>query len=127
LALGDIDNAGRQDVVVTTTNGPAYILRNETETANHWLTLKLVGLKSNRDGIGAAVTLKTYSGTQYTTVTTGGSYCPASDPHAHFGLGVNTLVKDIQIRWPSGIVHHLSNVAASEILTIKEPGATLAM
>ena len=120
LALGDIDNDGKQDVVITTTNGPAYILRNQTATNNHWLTLKLVGTKSNRDGIGATVRLVTASGIQYQTVTTGGSYCSASDVKPHFGLGTGSRVKDVEIRWPSGIIQYLTNVAADQILTVKE-------
>ncbi len=121
LALGDIDNDGKLDAVITTNNGPAYILHNETATTNHWLTLKLIGSKSNRDGIGATVTLKTATGIQYQTVTTGGSYCSASDVRPHFGLGAENLVPDIEIRWPSGIVQHLKNVAADRIVTVKEP------
>ncbi|MFL6351226.1 MAG: FG-GAP-like repeat-containing protein [Bryobacteraceae bacterium] len=123
LALGDIDNDGRQDVVVTTTNGPAYILRNETESTNHWLTLKLVGSRSNRDGIGAAIKLTTPKGLQYQTVTTGGSYCSSSDVRAHFGLSTDTQAKDIEIHWPSGIVQHLANVNADQILTVNESGS----
>lgn len=121
LAQGDINNDGKLDAVVTTNNGPAYILRNETETTNHWLTLKLVGSKSNRDGIGAAISLNSSSGTQYQTVTTGGSYCSASDVRPHFGLGGDKEVKDIEIRWPSGIVQHLRDVAVDQIVTVKEP------
>ena len=120
LAIGDIDNDGREDTVITTTNGRPYLLRNETSTANHWLTLKLVGTKSNRDGIGAVVTIKTAAGTQYQTVTTGGSYCSASDVRAHFGLGAEKSVPEIEIRWPSGIVQHISDVSADRILTTKE-------
>ncbi|MBV9762052.1 MAG: CRTAC1 family protein [Acidobacteriaceae bacterium] len=123
LALGDIDNDGRQDVVITTSNGPAYILRNETPTTNHWITLKLIGTKSNRDGIGAAVLLTTSTGLQYATVTTGGSYCSASDVRPHFGLGKDKTVRDIEIRWPSGIVQHLSEVPADRILKVREPAA----
>ncbi|MGI9071692.1 MAG: CRTAC1 family protein [Bryobacteraceae bacterium] len=123
LALGDIDNDGKQDVVVTTTNGPAYILRNETQTTNHWLTLKLVGSKSNRDGIGAAIKLTTRQGIQYQTVTTGGSYCSSSDVRPHFGLGTETHAKDIEIRWPSSIVQHLANVTADQIIIVKESAA----
>lgn len=121
LALGDIDNDGKQDVVVTTNNGPAYLLHNETPSRNHWLTLKLVGKKSNRDGIGASVKLTSSSGIQYATVTTGGSYCSASDVRPHFGLGQQTRVNDIEIRWPSGVVQHLSNVQADQILRLTEP------
>jgi hypothetical protein len=121
LALGDIDNDGKLDVVVTTNNGPAYVLRNETAAANHWLGLKLIGTKSNRDGIGAAITITTSAGKQYATVTTGGSYCSASDVRAHFGLGADTKADDVEIRWPSGIIQHLANIAAGQVLTVREP------
>ena len=121
LAAGDIDNDGRVDVVVTTTNGPAYVLRNETETANHWLLLKLVGRKSNRDGLGAVIKVTTAQGDQYQTVTTAGSYCSASDRRAHFGLGQAAAARAVEIRWPSGIVQELADVPADRILTIVEP------
>ncbi len=103
LAIGDIDNDGRIDAVFTTNGGPAYVLRNETKTDNHWLTLLLVGHKSNRDGIGAVIKLTTPAGSQWVTVTTGGSYLSASDKRAHFGLGTASVAQSIQIRWPSGI------------------------
>jgi hypothetical protein len=121
LALGDIDNDGKQDVVISTNNGPAYLLRNETQSTNHWLTLKLVGTKSNRDGIGAAMKVTTLAGIQYATVTTGGSYCSASDVRPHFGLGQNARASDVEIRWPSGTVQHLSNVHADQVLAVTEP------
>lgn len=121
LAAGDLNNDGKEDLVITTNDGPAYVLRNETPTANHWLTLKLVGTRSNRDGIGAVVTFASPAGTQYTTVTTGGSYCSASDIRPHFGLGQQTEINDLEIRWPSGIVQHLSNVKADQMLTVTEP------
>lgn len=121
LAIGDLSNRGKLDVVITTNNGPAYFLRNETQTANHWLTLKLIGSKSNRDGIGASIKMQTSAGTQYATVSTAGSYCSSSDIRPHFGLGPDTRVGDIEIRWPSGNVQHLRNVAADQILIIKEP------
>ena len=74
-------------VVVTTNDGPAYIVRNETPTSNHWLGIKLVGHKSNRDGIGAEIKLTTSKGTQFVTVSTAASYLSSSDKRAHFGLG----------------------------------------
>ena len=121
LASGDIDNDGKQDVVVTTNNGPAYVLRNETKTNNHWLMLKLVGTKSNHDGIGASIKATTSAGIQYATVTTAGSYCSSSDIRTHFGLGQETRVRDIEVHWPSGVVQHLSNVPADQIITVTEP------
>ncbi|HKN60912.1 MAG TPA: CRTAC1 family protein [Candidatus Acidoferrales bacterium] len=126
LAIGDIDNDGRVDAVVTTNDGPAYILRNETPTQNHWLTLKLVGHRSNRDAIGAEVKLTTSKGSQLETVTTAGSYLSSSDKRVHFGLGSDTSAQSIEIRWPSGIVQTLTNVRADQILQIDEaatPGA----
>jgi hypothetical protein len=125
LAVGDMDNDGFPDVVITTNNGPPYILHNTgTHTAGggHWLTAKLVGTKSNRDGIGAEVKIVSSSGaTQYATVTTAGSYLSASDVRVHFGLGSDAKVKEMTIRWPSGIVQQLEGVAADQILTVTEP------
>jgi hypothetical protein len=124
LALGDLNNDGRIDAVFTTNGGPAYVLRNDTKTANHWLTLSLVGHKSNRDGIGAVIKLTTAAGSQWVTVTTGGSYLSASDKRAHFGLGAASVAQTIQIRWPSGIVQTLHNVRADKIFTVDEPAAS---
>lgn len=126
LAIGDIDNDGRVDAVFTTNGGPAYVLRNETQTENHWLTLSLVGHKSNRDGIGAVIKLTTATGSQWVTVTTGGSYLSASDKRAHFGLGAETAAQSIQIHWPSGIVQTLSNVRGDQTLTVDEPAMSTA-
>jgi hypothetical protein len=123
LATGDIDNDGRIDVVVSTNDGPAHILRNETPTQNHWLTLNLVGHKSNRDAIGAEVTLTTARSSQFATVTTSGSYLSSSDKRVHFGLGAETSAQSIEIRWPSGIRQKLSNIRGNQILQIDEPAS----
>jgi hypothetical protein len=121
LATGDIDNDGRVDVVVTSNNGPAWVLRNETPSRNHWITLKLAGVKSNRDGIGAQIELVTDAGKQYATVTTAGSYQSSSDRRAHFGLGNAAAATLIRIRWPSGIIQTLNDTKADQILTVTEP------
>jgi hypothetical protein len=120
MAIGDIDNDGRVDAVVTTNDGPAYILRNETATQNHWLTLKLIGHKSNRDAIGAEVKLVTAKGQQFATVSTTGSYLSSSDKRVHFGLGSESAAQTIEIRWPSGILETLKDIRADQILEVDE-------
>jgi enediyne biosynthesis protein E4 len=121
LAIGDLDNDGRIDAVVTANDGPVHILRNETPTSNHWLTLYLVGHKSNRDAIGAEVKLQTAEGAQFATVSTSGSYLSSSDKRVHFGLGPESMAQLIEIHWPSGIVERLKEVKSDQILRIDEP------
>lgn len=124
LAIGDLNNDGKVDAVVTTNDGPAYVLMNRSSTGNHWITLNLVGVKSNRDGIGAQVKLSTEAGDQYATATTASSYQSSSDKRVHFGLSSAQSVKSIEIRWPSGIVQKLADVKADQILTVEEAGGT---
>jgi enediyne biosynthesis protein E4 len=121
LAIGDIDNDGRLDAVVTTNDGDIYVLHNDCPIPNHWLSLTLVGKKSNRDGIGAEVEIVTNKGHQFATVSTASSYLSASDKRVHFGLGPETSVQQIKIRWPSGICQTLANVRADQTLTANEP------
>ena len=121
MAIGDIDNDGRVDAVVLENNGPLHILHNETDTQNHWLTLNLVGHKSNRDAIGASVKIITAQGEQSATVSTCGSYLSSSDKRVHFGLGLQTSVKEIEIIWPSGIRQIVSGLKADQILRLDEP------
>jgi hypothetical protein len=123
MAVGDIDNDGRLDAVVTTNDGPVHILHNATQTPNHWLTLKLVGHKSNRDAIGAEIKLVAEKSQQFATVTTASSYLSSSDKRVHFGLGLETIAKKVEIRWPSGIVQTLENVRGDQILQVDEPSA----
>jgi enediyne biosynthesis protein E4 len=124
MAIGDLDNDGRLDAVVTTNDGSVHVLHNETATRNHWILLKLIGHKSNRDAIGAAVKLVTASGSQYATVSTASSYLSASDKRVHFGLGPEKVVQRIEIHWLSGIIQMLKDIPADQILQIDEPAAT---
>ena len=124
LAVGDLDNDGRLDAVVTANDGPVRVLRNETANSNHWILLKLTGHKSNRDAIGALVKIVTADGAQYQTVTTASSYLSASDKRVHFGLGKASAAQTVEIRWPSGIVQTLQDVAADRIVEIDEPAAS---
>ena len=123
LAIGDINNDGRIDALVTTNGGPAYVLRNDTVTNNHWLELNLVGHRSNRDAIGAAVKITSSAGSQYATVTTAGSYLSSSDKRLHFGLGADANAQAVQIRWPSGIVQELKNLHGDQLIRVDEPDA----
>ncbi|MDQ2840566.1 MAG: CRTAC1 family protein [Acidobacteriota bacterium] len=121
MAVGDLDNDGRLDAVVSTNGGSAHILQNETPTQNHWLTLNLVGHVSNRDAIGAEVKVTTSFATQLVTVSTAGSYLSSNDKRAHFGLGFDKFARKIEIRWPSGILQTIENVPADQVLRVDEP------
>lgn len=121
LAVGDLDGDGRLDAVVNTLNAPAVVLRNVTERTGHWLGVRLTGVRSNRDGIGAAVEVVAADGTaRLATVSTTGSYLSASDRTAHFGLGDDTQVKFVRVRWPSGIVQTVTPPGVDRVLTITE-------
>lgn len=121
LATGDIDNDGRMDAVITTNDGGLHIFHNETTNQNHWIALNLAGHKSNRDGIGAEIRVTTANGSQFSTVTTSGSYLSASDKRAHFGLGNASKIEAIEIHWPSGMVQTLRNISVDRLLTVDEP------
>jgi hypothetical protein len=118
-AWGDVDNDGRLDVIVTENNGRARLWRNATQTDHHWLVVKLVGVQSNRNGIGAQIRLTTPDTTQINYVRSGSSYLTSNDLRAHFGLGEATQA-DVEIRWPSGVIDRLNEVKADQILTVKE-------
>ncbi len=121
MATGDLDNDGRVDAVISTNDGAAHLLHNETVSPNHWLTLALTGHTSNRDGIGAMIKLTTSKGPQYVTVSTTGSYLSSKDKRAYFGLGPDKAARTIEIHWPSGIVQTLTNLKADQILKVDEP------
>jgi hypothetical protein len=121
MAIGDLNNDGRIDAVVTTNGGAPHVLLNMTEAKNHWITLRLIGHKSNRDGIGAQVKVATKQGSQWATVTTSSGYLSSSDPRLHFGLGAASTADRIEIRWPSGIRQLLLNTTGDRQITINEP------
>ncbi len=127
-AFADFNNDGRIDVVTTSLNEPAELWRNESmldwpagKGANHWLKLRLVGVRSNRDGIGAKIKLVMADGkAQFNHVTTSVGYASSSSGLVHFGLGKERQVKLIEIRWPSGAVQRLKDAAADKLLNITE-------
>jgi hypothetical protein len=120
-AFGDVDNDGRVDVVVTALDGPLELWRNASPARHHWLLVKTVGSKSNRDGLGAKVKAVTPSGPRYGEVKTAVGYGGASDRRLHFGLGADAVVSELTVAWPSGAVQTLKNVAADQVLTVREP------
>jgi hypothetical protein len=124
-AFGDLNNDGKIDVVVAVLNGPPEIWMNRSNTQNgsnrnHWIILKLVGVKSNRDGLGTKVKITTSLGAQYNEATTAVSYNSSSDKRVHFGLGSASVVENIELTWPSGVKQVLRNVRADQILTVTE-------
>ena len=123
-AYADIDNDGFLDVLVTTNAGPAYLFHNEGGS-NHSLRLKLVGTKSNRDGIGAVVRVSSGNNSsgkdkQWKMLRSGSSYLSQSELVLTFGLGPETKADSVEIQWPSGQVDKLSNVNASQTVTVEE-------
>jgi enediyne biosynthesis protein E4 len=118
-AYADIDNDGFLDVLLTTNAGPAYLFHNEGG-ANHSLRIKLVGSKSNRDGIGAVVHVKAGADEQSKMVRSGSSYLAQSELVLTFGLGARTRADEIEISWPSGQVDRLSNVNAGQTVNVQE-------
>ena len=121
LALGDIDNDGDIDVLMSNCNQRAVLLRNDGGNRNHWLTIQAVGKNNNRDGIGVKVQLTVGSKIQRKEIVAGGSYLSSNDRRLHFGLGASTVVERVEIRWPSGTSQVLKEVAADRVLTVEEP------
>jgi hypothetical protein len=120
-AFGDLDNDGKVDVVVSAIGSSAELLYNTSPDGNHWIAIETIGTKSNRDGIGTQIKLTSESGlVQYNEVTTAGSYASSSDKRVHFGLGHDSVVKEIELRWPSGTLQVVRDVKADQILRVVE-------
>jgi enediyne biosynthesis protein E4 len=113
LAVGDLDNDGRIDALMVSHNEPLIYFHNRTESdQHHFVTLRLQGKTSNRDGVGAVVTLVAAGRKQVAPRLGGGSYQSAGDPRLHFGLGTSDRVESVDVRWPSGRVDRFRNLAA---------------
>jgi enediyne biosynthesis protein E4 len=120
LAVGDIDNDGDSDLLLMNAGEPPVLLQNDGGNRNNWLGLRLVGVKSNRDAIGAKVTIKVGASRRTKQLLGGTSYFSASDTRLLFGLGGSKKVDEVEVRWPSGTVTKLKDVAPNRYLNLRE-------
>jgi hypothetical protein len=120
VAFGDYDNDGDIDAIVLNLNDRPTLVRNDTPQSNHWVTIRFVGTKSNRDGIGARIRIDAGGRTQTAEVRGDGSYLSHNDLRVHFGLGDVSRAASLEIRWPSGQVERFSNVPIDRVSQIVE-------
>lgn len=120
LAVGDYDNDGRMDAIVVDSEGRPLLLHNETEQAGHWLGVRLIGTKSNRDGYGALLTVQAGGRALVRQCQSSGSYLSASDKRVPFGLGTSLTVEKLTVRWPSGLIETYHDIAADQYITLHE-------
>ncbi len=119
-AFGSFNNDGKIDIVVSTINDKPQLLMNRTTNGNHWIILKLMGTKDNRDGLGTKVKITTAEGVQYNHATTAVGYSSSSDKRVHFGLGKAAMIDKIELSWPTGVKQVLTHVKADQVLTVVE-------
>jgi hypothetical protein len=120
MAVGDLWNDGRMSAVVSNMNAPASLLVNQIRTPNHWIAIRTVGTRSNRDGIGARIAVKAGARTLIDEVRSGSSYISNSDMRVHFGLGSVAKVDWIEVRWPSGLIEQFTDLGVDAIHNVKE-------
>src|SRR5262245_51553730 len=126
-AFGDFDNDGDIDVLVINMNDRPTLLRNDSPPANHWITIRLIGTKSNRDAIGARVRVESNGRRQVSFVRGDGSYLSHSDLRAHFGLAAAAKVDRVEIRWPSGVVETATGLTSNRFYIAREGAGMTAL
>ena len=117
---GDFDHDGDLDVLLTASGGAAHLFKNNGGNKNHWLSVRTVGTKSNRDGIGATVRIESASGKQWNTVRSGSSYASQSDLPLTFGIGQDPVITSVQVEWPSGIKQKFANIQPNQAVVVDE-------
>jgi hypothetical protein len=120
LAIGDLWNDGRISIVINNVYSKPSLLVNATHYDNHWIAFRAVGTRSNRDGIGAKISVKEGKRVFVDEVRSGSSYISQNDLRVHFGLGTATKIDQIEVRWPSGLVERFENLPVDAIHTLKE-------
>ncbi len=125
LALGDIDNDGDTDLLFFNNGGPPVLMRNDGGNQNSWIGIRLLGVKSNRQGIGARVTCKAGGKSQVHYVAGGRGFSSSRDRRPLLGLGNQTVVKELKIEWPSGTVDVLKDIRARQYITVREGSSQL--
>jgi hypothetical protein len=123
VGFGDLDGDGRVDVVVSALGAPAEIWLNTSGSRYHWLALRLEGTRSNRDAVGARVTVRTRSGVQHDHVSHSVGYASSSVAPLHFGLGADEAAELVQVVWPSGVKQALRQVEADRVVHVLEPAS----
>ena len=124
-AFGDWDDDGDVDLLVMNNNDAPNLLRNDTPHENHWVTLRLVGAPSNRDGVGTLVRVEAGGLTRIDEVHDGGSYLSQNDLRLHIGLGEATRIDRLELVWPSGSKQTLENLEVDRLLLIREGAGLL--
>ena len=120
LAIGDLWNNGQLSAVISNMNAHPSLLVNQIKSPNHWIAFRTVGTKSNRDGIGARLTVKAGGRLRMDEVRSGSSYSSSSDMRVHFGLGETTKIDFVEVRWPSGLLERFEGLSVDSIHELKE-------
>ena len=124
FAVGDLWNNGQLSAVISNMNAHPNLLVNQVKPKNHWIGFRTIGTKSNRDGLGALVTLSAGGHVRVDEVRSGSSYSSNSDMRVHFGLGQTNKVDSVEVRWPSGLQERFTGLAVDSIHELKEGTGT---